>query len=238
MPNVAALHALVHGVLALTPASGILTPEQRAAYTALAAILPDLPVAADGTYAAAAVLSAGTHNSEGPWLYATHPFRLNTVGAAVAKGVNISTGVATWKAQGWMKENAGWSYGVMNAALLGLAEEAYAMVVDRASQPPCPGYRFPAFAAHYQDYDVSADHFSVMATATNSMLLQSGEDGAAGTIVLLPGWPCKLDVSFKLWGSFNTSVELVWKGGAVESLVVDPPTRAGAVKWGACVPNV
>ncbi len=149
-PNVAAMHALVKGVLALPEATGLLTPAQRATYSALAAILPDLPVATDGTYAAAEVLSEGTHNSEGPWLYGTHPFRLNTVGTAVAAGTNISRAVATWHAQSWMTGNQGWFYGAINAALLGLATEAFSMVSDRAIQPPPPGYRFPAFAQHYQ----------------------------------------------------------------------------------------
>ena len=68
------------------------------------------------------------------------------------------------------------------------------------------------------------------------MLLQSGEDGfAAGTIVLLPAWPCHVDVSFKLWGAFNTSVEVVYANAALVSLAVDPPARVTAVKWASCV---
>lgn len=38
----------------------------------------------------------------------------------------------------------------MDAALLGLADDAYSMVMDRAVQPPPPGYRYPTFAQHYQ----------------------------------------------------------------------------------------
>lgn len=105
----AALHALTRRVLALPESSGLLTAAQRSAYTALAGLLPPLPLAADGTYAAAAVLSSGTHNSEGPWLYATHPFRLNTVGtAAVGTAPNLTAAAATWFEQGWFKGNQGW----------------------------------------------------------------------------------------------------------------------------------
>ena len=66
LPNVAALRSLVRGLLALPVSSGLLTPAQRAAYTALSAILPLLPVDSDGTYNVAQVVShdAG-HNSEG-----------------------------------------------------------------------------------------------------------------------------------------------------------------------------
>jgi hypothetical protein len=62
------------------------------------------------------------------------------------------------------------------------------------------------------------------------MLRQWGEDGAAGSIVLLPAWPCELDVVFKLWGPLNTSVEVVYAGGQLVALNVVPPSRAGAVK--------
>ena len=66
------------------------------------------------------------------------------------------------------------------------------------------------------------------------MLLQSGEDGVAGSIVLLPAWPCSVDVSFKLWGPLNTSVEVVWAGGALVSLDVVPAERRSAVVFAPC----
>lgn len=68
------------------------------------------------------------------------------------------------------------------------------------------------------------------------MLLQQGEDGAAGTIVLLPAWPCAYNVSFKLWGPLNTSVELEYVGGGtISSLDVQPPSRRSAVRFARCV---
>jgi len=68
------------------------------------------------------------------------------------------------------------------------------------------------------------------------MLLQSGDDGFANaTIVLFPAWPCDWDVDAKLWAPGNTTVELSYAGGALKSLVVTPPERAGDVKWAACV---
>jgi len=236
-PQVAALHALTARVLAIPEASGLLTPAQRATYAALQAILPPLPVDPDGTYAAAAVLSASTHNSEGPWLYATHPFRLNTVGTAtVGTAPNLTAAVATWLKQGWMHGGDGWSYGGINAALLGLAEQAAADASSRAAIAPADGYRYPVFAPHLQDYEPSADHYANMLTEVNYMLLQTGEDGfGAGTIVLLPAWPCENDVSFRLHAAQATTVEVVYTGGKLVSLSVTPPARAGAVKWAACV---
>ena len=73
-----------------------------------------------------------------------------------------------------------------------------------------------------------------MMSALQLMLLQSGEDGAVGSFVLLPAWPCAHDVAFKLWAPLNTSVELVWKNATLVSLDVQPPERRAAAKWGAC----
>jgi hypothetical protein len=153
LPNVAALRSLTLRLLQLPEATGLLTPDQRSRYAALATILPDLPLEADGTYAVAGhVTTDAGHNSEGPWLYATHPFRLITLGAHLASpaAVNLTASRATWKRQGWFQGNDGWSYGTIDTALLGFSLQAYAMVLDRARQPPPSGYRFPAFAQHYQ----------------------------------------------------------------------------------------
>ncbi len=68
------------------------------------------------------------------------------------------------------------------------------------------------------------------------MLLQSGDDGfSSTTIVLFPAWPCEWDVSAKLWGPLNTTVELEYAGGQLINLVVTPQSRAGNVKWANCV---
>lgn len=70
------------------------------------------------------------------------------------------------------------------------------------------------------------------------MLLQTGEDGfSAGTIVLLPAWPCQYNVSFRLHAAQATTVEVVYAGGKLVSLDVSPPARAAAVQWANCVPK-
>jgi hypothetical protein len=128
------------------------------------------------------------------------------------------------------------SYGINAAALLGLADAAAAQLLQRATAAPAPGYRFQGFAAHMQDFDPSADYFANMNRALQDMLIQSGDDGfQATTVVLFPAWPCGWDVSFKLWGPLATSVEVVYAGGKLVSIDVQPPQRAGAVKWANCV---
>jgi hypothetical protein len=235
MPQLSGLWGLTGAVLQLP--QQFLTPAQRARYEALRASLPGLPVSADGaTYAPAWVVSSGSHNSEVPELFASHPFRLNTVGrAAVDKSVNLSIGVATWHALPLAQANTGWYYGCADAAFLGLSSEAYSMVLDRATQPPPSGYRYPAFAQHYQDYEPSADHYANLMLTLQLMLVQSGEDGATGTVVLFPAWPCNQDVSFKLWAPLNTTVEVVYANSTLVSIDVQPPSRAGAVMFANCV---
>jgi len=82
------------------------------------------------------------------------------------------------------------------------------------------------------------DQFANMNRALQEMLLQSGDDGYANaTIVLFPAWPCSWDVAFKLWGPGSTSVEVEYAAGKLVSIDVQPPERAPAVKWAACVPG-
>ena len=91
-----------------------------------------------------------------------------------------------------------------------------------------------AFAPHLQDSEPSADHYANLMTALQAMLLQAGGD-AEDTLVLLPAWPCELDVRFKLWGARNTTVNVVYATGALVALDVQPPERAAAVRWANCV---
>ena len=78
--------------------------------------------------------------------------------------------------------------------------------------------------------------YANFARALQDMLLQSGDDGFGNaTVVLLPAWPCAWDVDAKLWAPGNTTVEISYARGALQSLVVTPPERAAAVKWAACV---
>jgi hypothetical protein len=129
-------------------------------------------------------------------------------------------------------DNTDWSQGVFQAALLGLVPQAVGLLTQRALSPPAPGYSWPGFAPAYHDYAPVSELFAGLQTATNFMLLQPGDD-AAGTMVLLPAWPCAWSVRFKLWGPLNTSVEVVYDAAdpAARTLVVTPPERAGAVTW-------
>jgi hypothetical protein len=167
-----------------------------------------------------------------------HPHRVFTMGKHVATGFDISLGQSTFKNSRWSGHNEGWNYGLNAAALIGDAATAAALLLERARQGPAPGYRWAGFAPHMQDFDPSADFFANANRCLQEMLIQSGDDGFVNpTIVLFPAWPCEWDASFKLWGPLNTTLDVVYQGGKLVSLVVDPPARAASVKWANCVSN-
>ena len=235
MPTVSAMHALFDRLISLP--ESITTPEQRAAWSAFAAIMPDLPLSADGrTYAAARVVSSGSHNNEGPELYLVHPHRVVTMGRAVASGVNLTTGVATLLALPFYAEDDTWSYGLNDAVLLGQTDFAVTQLLQKADAGPPSGYRFPGYAPSTGDSDPGDEYYVNMVRALQEMVLQSGDDGYGNTtIVLFPAWPCGWDLDAKLRGPLNTSVEIVYAAGRLESLVVTPPSRLASVRWAACV---
>ena len=234
LPQLAGLAALTRAVLQL-PAP-LLPDAQRARYAALRARLPALPRTPDGLrYAPAESFSWGPANSEMPELFGTWPFRLETAGrAAVDASVGLDVAAATWFAVPLNQANSGWAYGSIAAASLGLAEQALDMAAGRVDAVGA-GYRWPAFAFGGNDWAPQADHFAVLETTLVAMLVQGGEDGPNASVVLLPAWPCGLDVSFKLWGALNTSVEVAFANGTLVALDVQPPARAGAVCFARCV---
>lgn len=217
---------------------------QRAAWQSFADKLPLLPttVGVDGetVIAPAQIVSNGTHNGEGPELYAIHPHRVFTKGRELALGLDISLAKRTSNSSSFGRSsNSGWAYAINAHALIGNVQLASKMLLERVYTPPAPGYRFPGFAPHEQDFDPSADHFANMNRALQDMLIQSGDDGFDNTtVVLLPTWPCQWDVSFKLWGPLQTSVQLEYADGHVQSLIVDPPERKSAVKFANCVSSL
>ena len=62
----------------------------------------------------------------------------------------------------WTLQNSGWNYGLNAAALVGMADVAAKLLLQRAATPPAAGYRWAGFAPHEQDFDPSSDHFANM----------------------------------------------------------------------------
>ena len=75
------------------------------------------------------------------------------------------------------------------------------------------------------DWLPDQDHGSNLMTTTQLMLMQCYDD----KIYLLPAWPREWNVSFKLHAPRQTTVECVYRDGAVSSLTVTPASRRADV---------
>lgn len=152
-PSVSAMMTLFTKLLELP--EELTTPQQRAEWQAFADRIPSLPTwtptPSGPAIAAAAVISQGVHNSEGPELYPIHPHRVFTKGKEVATGFDISLGVNTVATSNFTGSNTGarlycsvydriylrsqlivtvvgWNYGLNAAALIGLTQTASTLV--------------------------------------------------------------------------------------------------------------
>jgi len=234
MPTVSSLMSLVDKTLRLVP-SHLLDPSTRSTYAAFRAALPALPLSADQSRLAPAERYLNkTHNSETPELYAVHPNRVFTVGTELTGNVSLAPAIAAWHANPLTKWNTGWGQGILNAALLGLADEAWAMAVQRALYPPAPGYRFQGFWSEMGGSEPTTDTGSNLNIALHLMLLQNGDDDN-DTIILFPAWPCELDVHFRLEAARTTVVEVDYSHGKLHMLHVKPASRRSAVSVARCV---
>ncbi len=212
--DIAGLMAVLPRLLALPDA--LANASQRAAWTALAARLPPLPLVNGSALAPGAQLPAGMSNSENTELYALHPFRVFGLGK---EGLDVIN--ATYDARPHPCNN-GWCQDVVDAAMLGLPRAATAQVAARASAGAASGWRFGGFAAHYQDYEPSLDHYSFMRTAMHYMLVAPlGPDEER--IALFAALDTdRFDVRFKLHAPNGALVEAACVAGAVTQLEVTP----------------
>ena len=218
-PEVAGLRYVIGRLLRLGDKAG--TASQRAAWRKLLGDLP--PVAVKEDEGKKFVLPAEKfdvgRNSENPELYAVFPYRLYGLSAG-----GLDVGLETWRRR-LVKGSVGWRQDSIQAAYLGLAEEAARYVSGNFSTWHS-GSRFPAFWGPNFDWVPDQDHGCVAMTALQRMLLQA--DG--NKIVVLPAWPKAWDVHFKLHAPMNTTVECMIQDGSVRVLKVLPRSRRQDVK--------
>lgn len=234
MPTIAGLRAVLEKLIQLPGRSA----DEKASWSALLKRVPPLPsrdgkfVPCDTCNKSAPAASPGCHhtsNVENPELYVVHPYRLATVARGDAESLKMAQ--AAFDVMLFPSDD-GWNQNAMDAALLGSAAKAKNYVLKRAAAGSAPGYRFPAFAPHMQDYEPSSDHYGVMNNALVYMLLAPKDDEQEG-VLLLPAWPCEWDVQFKLHAPRRTVIEGRLLAGAL-SFTVSPPERAAAVQAGHC----
>jgi hypothetical protein len=177
--------------------------------------LPPVPLSADAPKRILpAQQFASKNNLENPELYAVFPYRLYGVG-----NPDLDTARNTFAAR-QNRQNGGWQQDSIQAALLGLTEEACRCVVDSASRH-ASDFRFPAMWGPNYDWTPDQDHGSVMMNAFQRMLVQY--DGEK--ILLLPAWPKEWNVRFKLRVPHNTTVEGMVKDGKLTELRTTPDFR-------------
>jgi alpha-L-fucosidase 2 len=213
MPEIAGLSFILPRLLRLP--KNLTTEAQRTRWTRILRELPPVPVAeVDGVrlLRPSGTFSGGNY-SENPELYAVFPYRLYGVGMP-----DLDMASATYERR-VNRHNFGWCQDSIQAACLGLGDEAGRQVATRAKSNRA--YRFPAMWSGF-DWIPDQDHGANILTTLQFMLLQF--DGKK--LYVLPAWPKNWDVSFKLHAPYNTTVEGVFKAGKLEPLKVTPESRA------------
>ena len=220
MPELAGLHAVTRLLLDLP--ESLVAGEDRALFSKIRARLPDLPVRklADGRTAyAPAKTFAKKCNCETPELYCVFPFRVCSFEKPNAElGRNAYAGR-------WHKLYFGWAQDEVNAAYLGMTEEARVHVADRALKHPSKRHRWPVYWGPNFNELPDQDEGGIFMTAVQSMLMQY--DGRR--IFLLPAWPKEWNCSFKLHAPFKTTIEGRVVDGELKDLVVTPASRRADV---------
>ena len=214
LPEIAGLRFVLPRLLALP--EHLTTADQRGRWRKLLDELPPVPVADVGGVKLLRPAESYSEraNSENPELYAVFPYRLYGVGRP-----DLALARATYERR-INRHNHGWCQDSIQAACLGLGDEATRLVAARAAKSN-PEHRFPAMWGPNFDWTPDQDHGNNILTTLQFMLLQSqGEQ-----IYLLPAWPKDWNVSFKLRAPKNTTVEGVYRAGKLEQLKVTPESR-------------
>ena len=192
--------------------------KRREFWTRLSKKVPPLPTMVEKNgqkrILGAAKVFGRRGNSENPELYAVFPFRLYGVGKP-----DLDIGRLTF-ARRAAKGNYGWRQDDTQAALLGLTDTVAGYVAGRAKRKHGAS-RFPAFWGPNMDWNPDQTHGGNLLMALQAMLMQADR----GKILLLPAWPKKWDVKFKLCAPGGTVVEGIVRDGKVVTLKVFPEAR-------------
>ncbi len=196
LPEIAGIRNVVDKMAEL-PADFI-TSEQHSLLERLSTDLPPIPLReVNGKKVIApAELFSERQNTENPELYAVFPYRIFGVGKP-----QLEVGINTFSERG-DRGTGGWVQNAIQAACLGLTNEAAGFVGSNFSNWN-KNYRFPATWGPNYDWTPDQDHGTVAMIALQNMLLQSNN----GTIWLLPAWPEKWSVAFKLHAPGNSIIE-------------------------------
>lgn len=208
LPEIVGIRAVADKMLALPV--GLTSEAQRKQWMELVRDLPALPVrvANNETVIAPAVEYYDKANVENPELYAIFPYRAFGLGKP---GLDMAKRTFDIRIH---KDNTGWQQNAIQAACLGLTDEARKMVVERFSTWD-RHFRFPAFWGPNYDWSPDQDHGNVAMIALQRMLIQYDNE----KYDMLPAWPEDWDVNFKVNGPGNTTIEGIYKDGKIQKIV-------------------
>ncbi len=207
LPEIVGIRAVAEKMLALPAA---LTKEtQRKKWIQLINDLPEIPVRMvnNEKVIAPAAEFYEKANVENPELYAVFPYRTFGLGKP-----DLPLAKQTFEIR-IHKENSGWQQNSIQAAYLGLTNEARNMVVESFSTWD-KQFRFPAFWGPNYDWTPDQDHGNVAMIALQRMLIQYDKD----KFDITPAWPKEWDVIFKVNGPDNTIIEGVFQNGRMQKL--------------------
>ncbi len=228
LPEVAGLHYVLDKLLALPETET--TAEQRAQWTRLKGELPAIPTreVQGKTVFAPGQSFADKQNIENPELYGVFPYLISGVGKH-----NLQLGTDTFNHRTHKLGAKGWSQDPIDAAMLGMAGAAQALVVQGFTNKDA-GSRFPGFYGPNFDWISDNDQPSVASTALQRMLVQV--DGQH--IELFPAWPTNWDVEFKLFGPSGSIIMGEYEKGAVKWLDPVPDGQLSPADYRLIIGNL
>lgn len=216
LPDIAGLNWVIDGMLRLPDAS--ISQDEREVLKQLIKKIPSIPkryyVWENISRLIPALQYDINSNSENVALYAVFPYRFFGIGKP-----DIESGRATYNARP-VKASGGWRQDAIQAAMLGLTEEAKRDVAKNFSSWHSIS-RFPGFWGPNFDWIPDQDHGAVSMIALQRMLMQC----EGSKVFLFPAWPKEWDVEFKLHAPYNTVIEGAFMGGRIQRLEVTPEHR-------------
>ncbi len=186
-PDVAGLKAVCEALAKLPE----LPESLKKLVNVLLPAIPELPTetADDGTILAPCELKIDTvtRNVENPELYAVFPFERYGLGK---DGLDIARRTYDHRR---FRHNGGWSQDPVDAALLGLTDEAVRHLVRQTGMKDVRAL-FPAFWGPNFDETPDQDHGGMTCLCLIFMLLQA----SGGSYTAFPAWPENWNVRFRL----------------------------------------
>jgi len=205
----------------------LVSNEEKKYFARLLTILPELPL---GEKDGKAILKPAfswekEYNMwELPELYVAWPYRIK----GVSKPGTCQIVQNTWdllpeKRAKFVTRDYSWMPVAVNMAAMGNTPEATKRILAKLGNFN-PQARFPAFFGPGHDW-VPDHNWGGSGMVGLQEMLMSADPYGDGKIYLLPAWPVKWDVDFKLHAPQQTIIEASVKNGKVVSLKVTPESR-------------